>query len=153
MSGESKCVWRGIVDDLLVLADFCDRRSPLSYQGLAQNAALIFVSKHVTIIVVNYKALSIDQFLTFTIKIFNEVNLYPTCDQSAHDQHACFIFDSFKYKTKRAIVRASTNLSTASLAGRPEWILTLSPAAVWTHSKGPSANLPHSTKSLVIHSK
>ncbi len=66
----------------------------------------------------NYKALSIDQFLTFTIKIFNEVNLYPTCDQSAQDQHAYFLFGSFKYKTKRSIVRASTNLSTASLAGR-----------------------------------
>jgi hypothetical protein len=39
MSGEFKRVWRGIVDDLFVLADFCDRKSPLSYQGLAQNAA------------------------------------------------------------------------------------------------------------------
>ncbi len=82
----------------------------------------------------NYKALSIDQFLTFTIKIFNEVNLYPTCGQSAQDKYACFLFGSFKFKTKRSIVRASTNLSTASLAGRPERILTLSPAAVWTHS-------------------
>ncbi len=78
----------------------------------------------------NYKALSIDQFLTFTIKIFNEVNLYPICGQSAQDKYACFLFGSFKYKTKRSIVRASTNLSTASLAGRPERILTLSPAAV-----------------------
>ncbi len=34
--------------------------------------------------------------------------------------------------------RAATNISTALLAGRPGWILTLSPVAMWTHSKGES---------------
>ncbi|KAI2655719.1 Transposon Ty3-G Gag-Pol polyprotein [Labeo rohita] len=48
---------------------------------------------------------------------------------SAQDQNACLLCGRFKYKTKRSIVRASTNLSTALLAERPERILTLSPAA------------------------
>ncbi len=39
------------------------------------------------------------QFLSFTFKIFNEVNLYPTCGQSAQDQQACLLCGSFKYKT------------------------------------------------------
>ncbi len=90
------------------------------------SALEVFCLHNVTIIVVTIK---LSPLITFTIKIFNEVNLYP-CDQSAQDQHACFFFGSFKYKTKPSIVRASTNLSTASLAGRPERILTLSPAAV-----------------------
>ncbi len=91
------------------------------------SALEVFCLHNVTIIVVTIK---LSPLITFTIKIFNEVNLYHTCDQSAQDQHACFFFGSFKYKTKPSIVRASTNLSTASLAGWPERILTLSPAAV-----------------------
>lgn len=31
MSGGSERVWRGIVDDLLALADFCERTSPLDF--------------------------------------------------------------------------------------------------------------------------
>lgn len=31
MSGESERVWRGVVDDLLALADFCEINSPLDY--------------------------------------------------------------------------------------------------------------------------
>ncbi len=34
-----------------------------------------------------------------TFKIFHEVNLYPTCGQSAQDQQACLLCGPFKYKT------------------------------------------------------
>ncbi len=59
-----------------------------------------FISKHVTIIV---KFFPLINFLLSQIK-FHEVNLYPTCGQSAQDQHAFFLCGSFKYKTKRSIV-------------------------------------------------
>ncbi len=39
------------------------------------------------------------QFLTFIFKILHEVNLYPTCGQSAQDQRACLLCGSFKYMT------------------------------------------------------
>ncbi len=73
----------------------------------------------------NYnKVLSIDQFLTFTFKIFHEVNC-------AQDQQACCFAGPFKYKTsirstsERPSGHASFILQ-ALLAGRPGRILTLS---------------------------
>ncbi len=67
-----------------------------------------------------YKLLSIDQFLTFTFKIFHEVNLYPTCGQSPQDRHACLLCGPFKYKTsiRSTSEHQSVHKSFYSNAGR-----------------------------------
>ncbi len=62
----------------------------------------------------NYnKVISIDQFLTFTFKIFHEVNC-------AQDQQACLLCGPFKYKTsiRSTSERPSGYESFYSVAGR-----------------------------------
>ncbi len=55
-----------------------------------------------------------------TFKIFHEVNLYPTCGQSAQDQQACLLCGPFKYKTsiRSTSQHQSFHESFYSVAGR-----------------------------------
>ncbi len=98
-----------------------------------------FVSKHVTIIVVTIKLFPSINFLLSQLKYLMRLT-YTLLVISLHKINKLVSF-SAPLNTKREIVRASTNLSTESLAGRPERILTLSPAAVWTHSKSAGSDL------------